>query len=248
MAAPGPSRDKSPRVSAADAAEADAVIGISGVNYAYGTGKARKQVLFDNELRLAAGEFVVLTGPSGSGKTTLLSLIGALRALQEGSIEVMGRELAGLAPRRMEAIRKDIGFIFQDHNLFEALTAYETLRLTMRLCRERYSRGDFKERPMALIETLDIAEQAHDKPGVMSTGQKQRVAIARALINNPKLILADEPTAALDKNRADHVIALLKERVGNEKATIFMVTHDPRIFELADRVVEMVDGRITRDR
>jgi putative ABC transport system ATP-binding protein len=101
---------------------------------------------------------------------------------------------------------------------------------------------------MALIETLDIAEQANSKPGTMSTGQKQRVAIARALINDPKLILADEPTAALDKNRADHVIGLLKERVAQAKATILMVTHDPRIFEIADRVVEMVDGRITRDR
>ncbi len=251
MAPPNPSRDERPALSAA-AAEAEGaatpVVGISGVDYAYGTGKARKQVLFDNDLRLAAGEFVVLTGPSGSGKTTLLSLIGALRAIQEGRIEVMGRALAGLSPRRMEAVRRDIGFIFQDHHLFEALTACETLRLTMRLCRERYSRGDFKARPMALIEALDIAEQAHDKPSAMSTGQKQRVAIARALINNPKLILADEPTAALDKDRSDHVVALLKERVADEKATIFMVTHDPRIFEIADRVVEMVDGRITRDR
>ena len=220
---------------------------ISGINYAFGTGKAHKQVLFDNDLDLKAGEFVVLTGPSGSGKTTLLTLVGALRAIQEGEIHVMGTALRSLSLRRMEKMRRQIGFIFQDHNLFEALTACETVRLAMRLRRDRYSRADMKRKPVALLTTLGLEERIDAKPKEMSTGQKQRVAIARALINDPKLILADEPTAALDKERADQVIALLLDRVRQQQTTILMVTHDPRIFDASDRVVHMVDGRIVQE-
>ena len=220
---------------------------ISGINYAFGTGKAHKQVLFDNDLDLKAGEFVVLTGPSGSGKTTLLTLVGALRAIQEGEVHVMGTALRRLSLRRMEKMRRQIGFIFQDHNLFEALTACETVRLAMRLRRDRYSRADMKRKPVALLTTLGLEERIDAKPKEMSTGQKQRVAIARALINDPKLILADEPTAALDKERADQVIALLLDRVRQQQTTILMVTHDPRIFDASDRVVHMVDGRIVQE-
>ena len=220
---------------------------ISGINYAFGTGKAHKQVLFDNDLDLKAGEFVVLTGPSGSGKTTLLTLVGALRAIQEGEIHVMGTALRSLSLRRMEKLRRQIGFIFQDHNLFEALTACESVRLAMRLRRDRYSRADMKRKPVTLLTTLGLEERIDAKPKEMSTGQKQRVAIARALINDPKLILADEPTAALDKERADQVIALLLDRVRQQQTTILMVTHDPRIFDASDRVVHMVDGRIVQE-
>ena len=220
---------------------------ISGINYAFGTGKAHKQVLFDNDLDLKAGEFVVLTGPSGSGKTTLLTLVGALRAIQEGEVHVMGTALRSLSLRRMEKMRRQIGFIFQDHNLFEALTACETVRLAMRLRRDRYSRADMKRKPVALLTTLGLEERIDAKPKEMSTGQKQRVAIARALINDPKLILADEPTAALDKERADQVINLLLDRVRQQQTTILMVTHDPRIFDASDRVVHMVDGRIVQE-
>ena len=217
-----------------------------GVNFAYGSGRARKQVLFDNSLSLNAGEFVVLTGPSGSGKTTLLTLIGALRALQQGEIKVLGTDLRGLSLGQMERMRRKIGFIFQDHNLFEALTAYDTVRLTMRLRSGRTTRQQLRREPIALLTELGLEEQIHAKPKAMSTGQKQRVAIARALINHPKLILADEPTAALDRERADQVVEILCRRV-NQEATILMVTHDPRIFEVADRVVHMVDGRIVSE-
>jgi putative ABC transport system ATP-binding protein len=220
---------------------------ISGINYAFGTGKAHKQVLFDNDLDLKAGEFVVLTGPSGSGKTTLLTLVGALRAIQEGEIHVMGTALRSLSLRRMEKLRRQIGFIFQDHNLFEALTACESVRLAMRLRRDRYSRADMKRKPVTLLTTLGLEERIDAKPKEMSTGQKQRVAIARALINDPKLILADEPTAALDKERSDQVIALLLDRARQQQTTILMVTHDPRIFDASDRVVHMVDGRIVQE-
>lgn len=222
-------------------------IEVEGVNFAYGSGRARKQVLFDNTLSLRAGEFAVLTGPSGSGKTTLLTLIGALRALQEGTIRVLGTGLRGLSLGQMERMRRRVGFIFQDHNLFEALSAYDTVRLTMRLRPGRVTRRQLQQEPILLLTELGLEEQIHAKPKAMSTGQKQRVAIARALINHPKLILADEPTAALDRQRADQVVEILCRRVREEAVTILMVTHDPRIFEVADRVINMVDGRIVSE-
>lgn len=220
---------------------------VSGVAYAFKSNRAGRKVLRDIDLHLAPGDFVVLTGPSGSGKTTLLSLIGALRAVQEGSIRLDGAELKGLGQSKMERMRRTIGFIFQDHNLFESLTAIETLHLTMRLLPERYKRRDFRERPLALLEELGLSEFANTKPAKLSTGQKQRIAIARALINHPRLILADEPTAALDSEMGRQVIAMLRRRAVEGKTAILMVTHDPRLFRTADRVVKMVDGQIVEE-
>jgi putative ABC transport system ATP-binding protein len=187
---------------------------------------------------------VILTGPSGAGKTTLMTLIGALRSLQSGSIRVLDTELAGLGSAGQREVRRRIGFIFQDHNLFDALTAFQTLCLAMEVSGSRPRYKEARRRAAALLSLLGIEAYLDAKPRQMSTGQKQRVAIARALINEPPIIIADEPTAALDAETAGLVIGLLKELVEIGGASILMVTHDNRIFSAADRVMNMVDGRI----
>jgi len=224
-------------------AKAAAVV-VSGVSHAFGVGVGQKPVLAGIELTLDPGEFVVLTGPSGAGKTTLMTLIGALRAPQSGSIRVLGTELVGLAAAGQRKVRRHIGFIFQDHNLFDALTTWQTLSLAAELADERSSPAALMARSTALLATLGIGQHLHAKPRALSTGEKQRVAIARALINDPPIILADEPTASLDRDSALSVIDLLKRRTAERGATVLMVTHDNRIFAAANRVVQMIDGRI----
>jgi putative ABC transport system ATP-binding protein len=171
--------------------------------------------------------------------------VGALRTMQEGDIQVLGAKLSGMDGESQLQLRRKIGFIFQDHNLFEALTAFETLWLATALDDKKPPREETLKKAEALLSELGLREYLHAKPGKLSTGQKQRVAIARALINDPPLVLADEPTASLDKASSDAVIALIKRRV-LAGATALMVTHDARIFAAADRVVHMVDGKIDR--
>jgi putative ABC transport system ATP-binding protein len=225
-------------------APAAPVVTAKGVNYAFDAGSARKQVLFDIDIRLERGEFVILTGPSGAGKTTLMTLIGALRSLQSGSLRVLETELAGLDAAGQREIRRKIGFIFQDHNLFDALTAFQTLSLAMEVSASRPPRAEARRRALALLSMLGLEKQIDAKPRQMSTGQKQRVAIARALINEPPIIIADEPTASLDADTAGLVMNLLRRLVDVAGASILMVTHDSRIFRAANRIVTMVDGRI----
>jgi putative ABC transport system ATP-binding protein len=222
--------------------EIQPVIRMKGINYAFGRGESRKQVLFDNQLTIYPGEIVFLTGPSGSGKTTLLTLIGALRSIQEGSMRVLDQELAGMAPERLQAVRRDIGFIFQAHNLFDSLTAFQTLELAMRL--HPQTESERRTRPQEMLAELGLADRMHYKPEKLSGGQQQRVAIGRALINHPRIILADEPTAALDKDTGRHVVTILRKRAREEACTILIVTHDNRILDVADRILRMVDGII----
>lgn len=226
-------------------AEEKPTVAVTGVNYAFGHGTARKQILFDVSMAVYPGELIILTGPSGAGKTTLLSLVGALRALQDGSITVLGTELAGMPMRELNNVRRHIGFIFQDHNLFEALTARQTLKIAMKLFPGRYSRDDYESKPVNILAALGMERHIDDKPAKLSTGQKQRIAIARALINRPRLILADEPTASLDAASGDSVMNLLHRATRDDDATVIMITHDSRMFHHADRTVQMTDGRIT---
>ena len=215
------------------------------VSYDFGSGQARKQVVSEIDLDMRSGEFVILTGPSGAGKTTLLTLIGALRSLQSGKLAVLGTELLGLSQAGQRDIRRRIGFIFQDHNLFDALTVFQTLSLASVAVGRALAAPVMRDKAQALLARLGMEEYLNAKPNQLSVGQQQRVAIARALINEPSIVLADEPTASLDADNAVLVIDLLKERAWSG-CTIVMVTHDQRVFSAADRVLTMVDGRIVR--
>src|SRR5438477_8256749 len=220
-------------------------IRIRQLNHFYGEGETRKQVLFDNHFDAYEGQIVIMTGPSGSGKTTLLTLIGTLRSVQEGSVQVLGRELASASPAEIVAARRDIGFIFQAHNLFSSLTAAQNVRMAMELF--RFSEAEIQERSQGLLTRLGLGQRLDYKPDRLSGGQKQRVAIARGLAHGPKILLADEPTAALDEQSGREVVRLLRELANKQCMTIILVTHDNRILDIADRIVNMVDGRIKSD-
>jgi putative ABC transport system ATP-binding protein len=225
--------------------EARPVVLVDKVNHYYGEGESRNQVLFSNCLEIGTGQLVIMTGPSGSGKTSLISLIGGLRSVQEGTIQILDRKLTGLSQKELVNVRRNLGFIFQAHNLFDSLTAYENVKMAMQL-------GDcppdaMRERGTKILERLGLGHRVDYKPRTLSGGQRQRVAVARALVNHPKLILADEPTASLDKESSSTVVTLLKELTTGEGCTVIMVTHDNRILELADRIVNMVDGHIVSD-
>ncbi len=218
-------------------------IRIEHLTFAYGEGELRRPVLRDVSLVVHAGEVVLLTGPSGSGKTTLLTLIGALRGMQEGSCRVLGRELLGASERDRVALRRRIGFIFQNHNLLGFLTARQNVAMALEIEavvpeRERL------ERAGAMLTAVGLAGHEEKTPATLSGGQRQRVSIARALVTEPALVLADEPTAALDKVSGGEVAHLLRDIARSRGTPILMVTHDPRILDIADRIVAMEDGRI----
>lgn len=226
-------------------APAAPIVAASGICHYFGEGESRTQVLFDNTLSVGAGQMLIMTGPSGSGKTTLLTLIGALRTVQEGALSILGRDVAGLDPAALSLIRREIGFIFQMHNLFESLTAIENVMMSTWMRDTPAEEG--RRRGVALLERLGLGHRIDYKPGALSGGQRQRVAVARALVNRPRMILADEPTAALDKESVQIVVDLLKEMTETEGSSVLMVTHDHRILDSADRVVNMIDGRIASD-
>ena len=184
-----------------------------------------------------------MKGKSGSGKTTLLTLIGTLRRIQSGEIRVNGRNLGALSDRGLVSLRKEIGFIFQAHNLFASLTAFQNVRIAMELV-EPPSK-DMCRRATEILGRLDLAAQVDAKPHRLSGGQRQRVAIARALVNRPKLVLADEPTAALDEASGRLVMDLLREVATRQKTTIMIVTHDEKILEYTDRLIKMKYGTVT---
>ncbi len=217
-------------------------IAVRELNHFYGEGDAKKQVLFDNRLSVRAGEIVIMTGPSGSGKTTLLTLLGTLRRVQEGSLRVLGTELNGLASQAIIELRKRIGFIFQAHNLFESLTATQNVRMATELVGLEPAVAN--ARIERILQRLGLGHRLNYKPKSLSGGQKQRVAIARGIVHQPRLILADEPTAALDAESGREVVTIFKELAEQQGCTIVIVTHDNRILDVADRIVNMVDGRI----
>ncbi len=223
------------------------VIEIKGLGHWFGKGELRRQILFDVDLSIAPGEIVILTGPSGSGKTTLLTLIGALRAVEGGSLRLFGHELNGASDKDRVAVRRRIGFIFQQHNLLKFLSARQNVEMTLELD-PIIDAAERKRRATAMLTKVGLGERLDHVPAKLSGGQKQRVAVARALVGNPDLVLADEPTASLDKVTG-HEVASLIERLARERgAPILLVTHDPRILGIADRIVAMEDGRIVKSK
>jgi putative ABC transport system ATP-binding protein len=220
-------------------------VAIRSLNHWFGSGDNKKHCLIDNSLTLMPGELVVMTGPSGSGKTTLLTLVGALRTVQDGSLRVLGRELKGLGKIELTQMRHNIGFIFQAHNLFDSLTALENVSMALELW--DHSPEERTRRATAILTRVGLGERVNYKPQNLSGGQKQRVAIARALVNRPRLVLADEPTAALDKASGREVVNMLKELAQQEGSTVLLVTHDSRILDVADRIVNMIDGAIASE-
>lgn len=229
----------------ADGAQLPKTVKVAHLNHYFGEGEQRAQALFDNNLEVRRGEIVIMTGPSGSGKTTLLTLIGSLRTVQEGSLKVLGSELFGATRDQIVKLRREMGFIFQAHNLFESLTAYQNVNMAAELL--GINRIAARERIEYLLTRLDLGHRIHYKPNSLSGGQKQRVAIARGLVHRPKLVLADEPTAALDEKTGREVVTLFQEMAEEEGVTVIMVTHDNRILDVADRIVNMVQGHIKSD-
>jgi len=216
---------------------------IDTVNHYYGEGELRHQILFEVTAEINRGEIVILTGPSGSGKTTLLTLIGALRSVQEGSLKVLGRELRGATETDLVHVRKSIGYIFQAHNLIESLTACRNVQMALRL-QPDYSRSDARDKALAMLGAVGLGERADHYTHQLSGGQKQRVAIARALVNEPQIVLADEPTASLDKKSGRDVVDIMQKLAKEHHCTVFLVTHDNRILDIADRILDLEDGRL----
>lgn len=218
------------------------VIAIENLNHYFGRGRLRKQVLFEINLEIYPGEIVLMTGPSGSGKTTLLTLMGALRACQQGSLKLLGQELSDAHSERLMQARRQIGYIFQAHNLLDSLTARQNVEMSLQLHHQTYSLNRRKEKAAQMLEAVGLQKYLNDYPDDLSGGQKQRVAIARALVSHPKIVLADEPTAALDSKSGRDVANLLHKLAKEQNCTILVVTHDNRILDIGDRIVHMEDG------
>ncbi|NJM72740.1 MAG: ATP-binding cassette domain-containing protein [Scytonema sp. RU_4_4] len=224
----------------------EAVISAQNLNHYFGEGTLRKQALFDINLDIYSGDIIIMTGPSGSGKTTLLTLMGGLRSAQEGSLKILGQEMCGASKKQLRDVRRQIGYIFQAHNLMTFLTARENVRMSLEL-HDKFLNQDMDTKVVSMLESVGLGNRADYYPESLSGGQKQRVAIARALISQPKIVLADEPTAALDKKSGRDVVELMQKLAKEQGCTILLVTHDNRILDIADRIIYMEDGRLISD-
>ncbi|KAM3100739.1 DevA family ABC transporter ATP-binding protein [Phormidesmis sp. 146-12] len=221
----------------------DSILSIENLNHHLGSRSLRKQVLFDINLKIRPREIVILTGPSGSGKTTLLTLIGGLRSIQSGSLNFLGLELRGASQSQLVQVRQHIGYIFQAHNLLSFLTARQNVQMAAEARRD-FSKREARSRSEAMLQAVKLGDQLNKYPQTLSGGQKQRVAIARALVNHPKLILADEPTAALDSKTGRDVVDLMYRLTREQGCALLMVTHDNRILDIADRIIHLEDGQL----
>ncbi|MGL5831666.1 MAG: DevA family ABC transporter ATP-binding protein [Waterburya sp.] len=223
------------------------VISIYGLNHYFGEGELRKQVLFDINLEINRGEIVLMTGPSGSGKTTLLTLVSGLRSPRIGSLKVLEHELCGATTEQLIQARRQNGYIFQAHNLHHSLTATENVQMGLEV-QGKFERSESCDRAAAMLEQVGLGDHLDYYPDHLSGGQKQRVAIARALVAHPAIVLADEPTAALDSKSGRDVVNLMQKLAKEQGSTILLVTHDNRILDVADRIVHLEDGKLINNR
>lgn len=218
-------------------------ISVRELTKTYSSGAAAVRALDRVNLEVHGGEMMMLMGPSGSGKTTLLSIMGCILRPTSGGVRIHGREIANLGEGELPQVRLDhIGFIFQGFNLFPTLTAGENIVLALDLKGIRGKRA--KQRAASLLEQVDLSDKYYEFPANLSGGQKQRVAIARALAGEPGIILADEPTAALDSHSGRVVMEMLRDLAHERERAVVIVTHDNRVLEYADRIVHIEDGRI----
>ncbi len=218
-------------------------VSIKNLSHFYGSNENKKQVLNNVNFFIKKGELVLLKGPSGCGKTTLLTLIGALRTCQSGDLTVLNNQLNGSSRKTRQKLRRNIGMIFQGHNLLKCLTAEQNVQMGADLLRNLTY---LQRREIARKWLSAVGLENHHKklPSGLSGGQKQRVAIARALSANPKLLLADEPTSALDSVTGREIVSLMRKLAKEQNCSVLMVTHDPRISDMADRILNMEDGKI----
>ncbi|MFY8149696.1 MAG: DevA family ABC transporter ATP-binding protein [Prochlorococcaceae cyanobacterium] len=218
-------------------------VAVRSLRHWFGSGAMERQVLQGIDLEIQPGEMVLLTGPSGCGKTTLLTLVGALRQVQDGSVQVLGQELNGSSRAQRQRLRRRIGMIFQGHNLLRCLTAEQNVQMGADLL-EGLSYRARRDQAREWLRAVGLGDHLAKLPHDLSGGQRQRVAIARALAAHPRLLLADEPTAALDSRSGREVVDLLQRLAREQGCAVLMVTHDPRILDVADRLLRMEDGHL----
>jgi putative ABC transport system ATP-binding protein len=217
---------------------------LRAVTLGFGSGAAQMTALNGIDLILKPGLFTVISGPSGSGKTSLISILGAMLAPDSGSVLVEDRDITKLAPDRRSAFRREkVGYIFQSFRLMPALNAEENIRLSLEIRRLHNGR----QRALAALDIVGLAAKAHLRPDQMSHGEKQRVAVARAIAHGPVMVLADEPTASLDAANGAQVTQLLADIARDNERIVAVVTHDPRILPVAQRIIRLEDGRIAGD-
>ena len=216
---------------------------VIGLGKTYGSGATAFTALRDVDMRVEPGEFIMLEGPSGSGKTTLLSILGCVLSPTVGTVKLFGEDVSGRRDADLPQLRLSyIGFVFQGHNLVASLSARDNIMLVLQL--RGWAIPAARKEADALLEQVGLPGKAQSKPSDLSGGQRQRVAIARALAGGPPLILADEPTAALDADNGLKVTELLRQLAREQGRTVLVVTHDNRIFHLADRILHIEDGRM----
>ncbi|MCG3259124.1 MAG: ABC transporter ATP-binding protein [Candidatus Heimdallarchaeota archaeon] len=221
-------------------------VDVKGVSKSYQMGEVEVQALNNVSLVLGLGEIVSIVGPSGSGKTTLLNVIGALDYVDSGSISINRKKLSSMSDKELSFLRRDtIGYIFQNFNLLEEINAEKNIEMPLILAKQE--KEDRKKRVEELLECVGLIERRTHNPNQLSGGEQQRVAIARALANNPKLLLADEPTGNLDSITGEKVLKLLIDLSKNQNKTLIYVTHDVESATLADRQLYMSDGKIVED-
>ena len=218
------------------------VIRTENLCHSYGQGELRTEILHNLNFEVYSGEITLLVGPSGSGKSTLLTLLGALRSVEEGSIQVLGQELKGANEEVLMQTRRRIGFIFQSHNLVSSLTVLQNVQILLQLTEADPELR--REKACDLLEAVGLSHRLHHYPDELSGGQRQRVAIARALAPEPELILADEPTASLDSRSGQDVVELLGHLSRKRGSAVLLVTHDLRLLKDADRIWAIEDGSI----
>lgn len=222
------------------------IISLRDLNHWFGSGENRKHALKDLSLDIYPGQIIICTGPSGSGKTTLLTMLGGLRSCQEGSLKILGEELNGASKKQLALLRLNVGFIFQAHNLMMFLNARKNVRLSLEL-HEQYYSENMDQIADDMLNKVGLGDRADYFPAKLSGGQRQRVAIARALVSKPKILLGDEPTAALDKESGRAVVKLMQELAKEQQTTIIMVTHDNKILDVADRIIIVEEGRLANE-